>query len=358
MSAVCGSYGQVGIRNFFQNGEAQCNDGTPAGYYIQLSEQGSNSWILFLEGGGLCYDRTSCLSRPSQLVSSKLWPSKMSFAGLGLLSNNVAQNPDFYDFNHVFVMYCTSDLYTGNATFNSFGFQFQGSKIVASLIDDLTNPNVTPYPNLQNATDILFSGGSAGGVGTFMNAEYVSQRITWATVKAAPDAGWFIDAPQYDMNIPLIFDMVIAGAALWNSKGWLNQDCVNQHSSNTSLCLLAEYVYPFLDIPIFIQKAQTDAWTVANVGIKKPYSQSEIQYMKNLASLVRESFVEASVNTVFSPMCVIHTTFLGKLFQQVTIQGVSLQQALGDWYFERKSSIDLIDSCREINCNLSCGTSL
>ena len=31
---------------------AQCNDGSPVGYYLSPSTSNSSTWIIFLEGGG------------------------------------------------------------------------------------------------------------------------------------------------------------------------------------------------------------------------------------------------------------------------------------------------------------------
>ena len=41
---------------------ALCNDYTQAGYFIRRNES-SNDWIVFLESGGLCFNRESCNRR-------------------------------------------------------------------------------------------------------------------------------------------------------------------------------------------------------------------------------------------------------------------------------------------------------
>ena len=43
----------------------------------------------------------------------------------------------------------------------------------------------------SSSTKILLSGGSAGGIGTFVNADYLSSRFQKSVAKAAPDAGYF-----------------------------------------------------------------------------------------------------------------------------------------------------------------------
>ena len=43
---------------------AVCNDGSPAVYYWKKSSNPSNNkWLVFLEGGGQCYDKKSCQKR-------------------------------------------------------------------------------------------------------------------------------------------------------------------------------------------------------------------------------------------------------------------------------------------------------
>lgn len=44
------------------NSMALCNDFTQAGFFIRRNTN-SNSWVVFLESGGLCYDKASCNRR-------------------------------------------------------------------------------------------------------------------------------------------------------------------------------------------------------------------------------------------------------------------------------------------------------
>ena len=55
---------------------AVCNDGSPAGYYVRKS-YGSKRWIVYLEGGWYCYDKSSCDARWTRLrgfMTSNMWP--------------------------------------------------------------------------------------------------------------------------------------------------------------------------------------------------------------------------------------------------------------------------------------------
>lgn len=42
--------------------QALCNDGTAPVYYKHLVE-GSTEWLIFLEGGGGCFNATDCIRR-------------------------------------------------------------------------------------------------------------------------------------------------------------------------------------------------------------------------------------------------------------------------------------------------------
>ena len=44
------------------NSTALCNDFTRAGFFIRRDKT-SNNWIVFLEGGGLCYNIDTCNRR-------------------------------------------------------------------------------------------------------------------------------------------------------------------------------------------------------------------------------------------------------------------------------------------------------
>ena len=91
-----------------------CLDGSPAGFYIREgSGSGSESWIVHLEGGGWCANETDCYDRSMTLLgSSKSWPSSIALGGF--LSDDPKVNPDFYNWNTVYVKYCDGASFAGN----------------------------------------------------------------------------------------------------------------------------------------------------------------------------------------------------------------------------------------------------
>merc|ERR1711959_35912 len=95
---------------------AVCLDGSPSGYWYRPGTgAGANNWIVFLEGGGWCYDEKACLYRSGTMLgSSTQWPATMpvdgrkekgvtALADRPLFSADPSVNPDFYDWNIVYV---------------------------------------------------------------------------------------------------------------------------------------------------------------------------------------------------------------------------------------------------------------
>lgn len=53
--------------------------------------------------------------------------------------------------------------------------------------------------NLAGATELIVTGGSAGGLSTFLHMDYVHKRMPSSTrVTGAPVVGYFLDHPTYD----------------------------------------------------------------------------------------------------------------------------------------------------------------
>ena len=91
---------------------AVCLDGSPPGYYMR---PGSNSdkWRIHLMGGGWCGNVTACYERSfTFLGSTKPYPQSYGFNAF--LSDNPVVNPDFYDWNMVFIIYCDGASFAGD----------------------------------------------------------------------------------------------------------------------------------------------------------------------------------------------------------------------------------------------------
>lgn len=193
--------------------EAICNDGTPAVFYYGAfsKPEDRDKWIIFLQGGGDCFDGQSCGERWCSIDSNYGYDkmstsaSKAQIRGVGFLNPGPENN--FGSWNRVLIYYCSSDTWTGTATrvvtasqgniTREFEIHFKGSRIIDAVLDTLRNsgPSVrrrvarhsagdagesatsSPWPDLDSATQVMFAGSSAGGEGARLNLDRVATRL-------------------------------------------------------------------------------------------------------------------------------------------------------------------------------------
>ena len=79
----------------------RCLDGSPAVYYI-AENASSSSWVVWLEGGGICRTQDDCEQRAKgSLGSSTKYPATMA-APREMLSSDPELNPDLHTWNRAF----------------------------------------------------------------------------------------------------------------------------------------------------------------------------------------------------------------------------------------------------------------
>ena len=94
--------------------------------------------------------------------------------------------------------------------------------------------------NMSRAQDVILSGGSAGGTAVFLALDWVRALLPPSIrLWGAPDAGFFIDAPQYDAPATHAFRAsFLAGDAIWNTtgSGGVNAACATAFASEKWRC--------------------------------------------------------------------------------------------------------------------------
>ena len=96
---------------------AVCIDGTDAGFYLTPGPDGDdankNNWVMYFEGGGWCYSEDDCHNRSfTDLGSSAKWPANAGAEGP--MSSSCLVNPDFCNYNKVYLKYCDGNSFSGN----------------------------------------------------------------------------------------------------------------------------------------------------------------------------------------------------------------------------------------------------
>lgn len=173
-------------------------------------------------------------------------------------------NP-FRDWNYVYVKYCDGSMHMGQRTEvsdDTWGLYFSGHHSITAIISDLSRTGNSTL-NTTGA-NVIFSGGSAGGVGTFANYEYVATLLPDAKVVGAPVGGFppeiFIYegkgavAPAEDLtdeHFQVAVDLYDA---------YVPEACANdKKKADRWKCGIPHIVYPHLTIPLFITEALTDS---------------------------------------------------------------------------------------------------
>ena len=150
--------------------DAICLFGTQ--YQVNVHHGTSNKVMLYLEGGGACWEYLTCASGAAK-------PTANGAQGDGILNFTRADNP-FADWNIVYAPYCDGSVFSGNniidytsgtSTLHTFHHGIQNLSAAVALLKQ-------QFPNPE---EILVAGSSAGGYGTFQG--YGVTRIAFPTAK-------------------------------------------------------------------------------------------------------------------------------------------------------------------------------
>lgn len=211
---------------------ALCNDGTPAVFFMrpaQAQQAGemadaaapSSKWWIHFPGGGSCNDVQACyerwcsldgkvFSRAGKMSSAGAPPAVVDFGPFDRTPPAPFTN-DFAGWNHVVLHYCSSDLWSGSARHQGvatnggevYDVDFRGAAIVDAIFDLLRSGPISPdpdptgqmwnaqLPDLDNATEVIISGESAGSAGVRFHIDELEATLAanGTRVEAVLDAG-------------------------------------------------------------------------------------------------------------------------------------------------------------------------
>lgn len=167
-----------------------CRDGSTGGIGVRLSP-GFDAVMIYLQGGGACYDAKSCEENTNAPIAGEnfsrekfeVWVTTLG--DQGIFNTKDPSNP-VAGWNHIYVPYCTGDLHGGNkenATVPGVPDkqQFLGYRNVQHILKLVT-------PHFQNASDVALVGASAGGFGVLINYPQVVEAFGGKSVAALVDS--------------------------------------------------------------------------------------------------------------------------------------------------------------------------
>lgn len=302
-----------------------CLDGSPYGFYFNPSKTGSTKWTINIEGGGWCYDEALCYERSkTKLGSSKNWSSTAGCGCMNTIDDRI--DPDCN---------CLYMPYGDGASFSGFRpkpwavptepgkfLTFRGIKNLDATLDWAF------AHGLDKATEFVLTGGSAGGLSTFLHADRVAARVharakSIEKVVAAPVVGYFLDHDNFGhtTGTPNTPSWHHANYTSWmryiyamqnltfGSDGGLTSACERMHPDEPGLCFMSPHVVPVIRTPIFMFNSKYDAWQLSNEfqsdWTTKAEQQGVLQYGKDFITQLGAVRAQ-SRNGAFITSCICH----------------------------------------------------
>ena len=338
-----------------------CLDGSPPGvFYRKAATAAANtSWVIYLQGGAWCTSVSDCAGRAKgHLGSSAHFPPTLGFEGV--LDPNPAANPTFANFHHALVPYCDGGSFAGDAAApvvlngTNQTLYFRGARVLRAVLQYLADKH-----GLASATQVLFGGGSAGGLATYLGADRVGSLLRdmgapLTKFRAVPVSGFFLDHRVDSGTGDYAFgESMQAMSNLHNCSGNVPPACIaSLPPSQQWRCVLANYSYTHSNTSMFPLNSAVDLYQLfaiarlggwdagcLNRGIQfKNCTNAQLENIKDYS----KSFVETLTSSPkfnrpgeggFITSCLEHVAAqTSTFFDNYTINALSEQEALGRWW--------------------------
>ena len=260
-----------------------CLDGSPYAFWVVPGN--SSEWEIFISGGGWCLTEALCEARASTSalgssigynISGHWGPTAANINGGSPILSCEGLDPNC---TRVYLPYCDGSAFSSeraalwpvngsNATLT-----FRGRANLDRTLDTLQQRF-----GFADAQRLVVTGGSAGGLSTFLHVDHIADRLQAAQavqmeqkvqavqmeqkappqVVGLPNAGFFIDGPSYNPSKPTFATLVQYGIGMFNATPPLSAACKAAHVGEEWKCWLAPYAAPFVRQPLFVVQSRFD----------------------------------------------------------------------------------------------------
>ena len=338
-----------------------CLDGSKYGVYFAASTTGSTKWTISISGGGWCYDEVDCLCRSKGPLgtSNNLPPSVGKGCYNPLPDGTLEQDCNFLHLP-----------YSDGASFSGF---VQTPVAVPGTNETVTFRGIKNFDaavafafahGLSAATEFVLTGGSAGGLSTFLHADRVASRLKASApqctkIRAAPVVGYFLDhdnfahttgypggpnSPQwakpgtganYTMWMKYIYTMQ---NLTFGADGALTAACQAKHPTEPHLCFMSPHMNDVIETPFFMFNSKYDAWQLGNEFQSSWTTKAEqagvLQYgLDFIQQLAPVSSPTVTKNGGMITSCICH----GCPWPALVLEGKTSFEHYADWYYGKTS---------------------
>ncbi len=188
--------------------------GAETGIGLRLQEEGATGLVIFMQGGGACFNDATCNVNPKEFASDDFLGWALLSGNAGIFNKSNASNP-VSQWHHVFIPYVTGDLHFGQAPSADPAndeMNFVGYDNTQAVLDLLA-------PYFTDVDQVLLCGASAGGYGATFNYEEVRNAFPSIKVHLINDSGpmpaadsAFAPCLQEDMRADFNLDNTLPGA--------------------------------------------------------------------------------------------------------------------------------------------------
>lgn len=202
---------------------------------------------------------------------------------------------------------------------------------------------------LSTAEEVLLSGGSAGGLSTYLHADYVGTKLpkTVKKYKAAPNSGFFSlhATAAGEMLYP---DEMKYVYTMQNSSGGVNAGCreAMAGSGDEWRCIFANYSYAHSTTKMFPLQSGTDSWQMGNIWLgdkacvsskMAKCSAADIEGLNQYSADLMNDYKRTTKwnlpgEGAFVESCVEHVAAQSNSFDAYAINGVKEVDAFTAWW--------------------------
>ncbi|OIT28141.1 PREDICTED: pectin acetylesterase 7-like isoform X2 [Nicotiana attenuata] len=320
---------------------AVCLDGSPPAYHFEPGfGDGVGKWLVHLSGGAWCTTVEECLNRSKSDFGSSNYMKPWWFQGIYSKTRSV--NPDFYNWNKVFVRYCDGGAFTGNAEYvdPATNLHFRGARIFKAVMEDVL------AKGLKNAQSALLIGSSAAGYPAMLYCDRFHKLLpNTPRVKCMVDAGYFIHVkdPHQARNFTEMYKAIVN---LHGSAKTLPKSCTKK--MKPEMCFFPENMQHKIKTPLYIAMSAFDKFQINTTiydGINtcieggnctatenKLFREFRLEFLNALPKgnnpKLRGAFIDARNH---------HTQVQGWWSPKnvTTVKNLNLMKAFADWYYDR-----------------------
>lgn len=278
------------------------------------------------------------------------------------------------------MIYCDGNSFSGMrddpVVFNGLPLYFRGRYNIDAIMAAVSANIMQAAVPWSEAFDIVLTGCSAGGLATYLHADYVAEKFIapnrpappggpsrFGAFHVVPISGFFLNhdnipgSQVYGDQISVIFNLA-------NSTHGVNDACIAGEAPNAWHCNMAQYVYKYIKSPIFPLNSAYDSWQTGCILTAEPVTLANDTSHNGNCSAVpgwascssnpeacttaqmgpyneyRASFIDdmnvtataqAAGNGGFIVSCHTHCEAQSSGWTQFKIGGVSIMEAVGAW---------------------------